>query len=95
MFGFKLTEPLHEFWHEYTYQEIAKIKRKKCRKFPYRGTFSSGGSEETRLCCDYLIVTGQTRGCRPELCEHYKDLDVERSNACTNYVSLKKEQIYG
>lgn len=95
MFTFKLTEPLHEFWHEYTAHEINKIKRKKCRKCPYRGTFSNGGSEEVRMCCDYLIVTGQARGCRPELCEHYKDLDVERKNAFKNYTPLKKEQIYG
>ena len=99
MFGFsfssKSNEPLHEFWHEYTSAEIAKIKHKKCRKCPYKGSFSSSGGDGTTMCCDYLIITGQSRGCRPELCEHYLDLDVEKKNAFTQYTPLKKEQIYG
>lgn len=97
MFGFsfssKSNEPLHEFWHEYTAREIAKTKHKKCKNCPYKGTFNGG--DGTMICCDYLVITGQARGCRPELCEHYRDMGVEKKNAFTRYTPLKKEQIYG
>ncbi len=97
MFGFNGTssEPLHEFWHEYSAKEINKIKRKKCRDCPYKGTFSSSVGDGTTMCCDYLLITGQSRECRPEMCLHYLDHNVDRQNAFKNYVPLKKEQIYG
>lgn len=66
---------LHERWKEYTVKEIEKIKNKHCRKCPYSGTVGSKNTDNN--ICDYLLVTGKRRGCRPEVCEHYKD-DVKR-----------------
>lgn len=96
MFAFteSSNEILHEFWHEYTPQEIAHIKRKKCRDCPYKGAFSSSGGDGTTMCCDYLLITGEPRGCRPEMCDHYLDAEFERQNAFKNYQPLRKEQVY-
>ena len=47
------------------------------------------------MCCDYLLITGESRECRPEMCTHYLDKDVDRQNAFKNYQPVRKEQAYG
>ena len=96
MFGFTGSSetPLHEFWHEYTPQEIRRVKRMKCRDCPYKGAFSSSGGDGTTMCCDYLLITGESRDCRPEMCTHYLDKGVDRQNAFKSYQPIRKEQVY-
>lgn len=67
-------------WMQYSPNEIYRIKRKKCRKCPYRGSFSSSDGAGTTICCDYLLLTGQSRGCLPDVCTHHLDDFQRREN---------------
>lgn len=52
-------------WGLMTEEEIGMIAKKQCNKCQYRsGAYGEGA-------CDYLLVTGHMRGCRPEECDKF------------------------
>lgn len=53
-------------WEMMTDKDIDEIYKTKCRKCKYRGTFGS------RKCCDYILHTGHSRGCRPDKCTRFE-----------------------
>lgn len=53
------------YWYYMTEEDIAKIKRERCRKCGY---FAVNGNY-----CNYFTATGHRRGCRPDQCTHYLD----------------------
>lgn len=50
-------------WYYMTQEDVNKIRRERCRKCQY----SHSGT------CDYMLITGHRRGCRPDKCTHYLD----------------------
>ena len=56
-------------WSRYTEAEINKMKGK-CKKCAYSSGMTGGISKMT---CDYLLITGHSRGVRVQDCEHNKD----------------------
>ena len=50
-------------WCYMTQEDVNEIRRERCRKCQY----SHSGT------CDYLLITGHRRGCRPDECTHYLD----------------------
>lgn len=43
----------------------------KCKSCFYRGLFYPND-----MCCDYLVMTGESRGCSVENCDKYKKCDM-------------------
>lgn len=73
---------LHENFIEYTQDEINKIKRDVCTRHncPYM-SFVANTNKSTATsnkCCNYILYTGQMRGCMPDECKHYLDNDVTK-----------------
>lgn len=66
-------EPLHEHWRDYSAREISKIKLSKCKDCPYHSYISGGSSDSSYVYCNYIGATGELRGVRIEMCEHFKD----------------------
>lgn len=69
--------------------DIKKRHCAKCKYSKRLGTFSTDQNKNVpdliknpngramitpgQLYCDYLMITGHARGCRPEECKHYKE----------------------
>jgi len=52
-------------WSDLTDKDIDKIIAEKCTHCGYRGMLDG------RICCDYIIHTGKSRGCRPDECDKF------------------------
>ena len=50
-------------WYYMSNEDVQKIKRERCRKCQYHHSGT----------CDYMLITGHRRGCRPDKCTHYLD----------------------
>lgn len=60
-------------WRAVSEEEVRKIVRDKCAKCGYRTTVSG------IVCCNYICVTGHSRGVDPRDCTYYKKRkDAER-----------------
>jgi len=55
-----------ETWSDFTQDDIDEIIAEKCTYCGYRGVLGE------KLCCDYIIHTGHSRGCRPDKCDKFK-----------------------
>lgn len=71
---------LHEKWSEYSEPEIKKIQKDVCHEHncPYRRLISTKNeitnmTSYSHFYCNYLMIAGERRGCRPEDCTHYND----------------------
>lgn len=73
---------LHERWGQYTRKEITNIKKNNCAKHncPYLGRISTINmrGQYANMCCNYVEITGHSRGCFPEDCRHWSDTGVKR-----------------
>lgn len=54
-----------ERWSDFTEKDIDKIIYERCTHCGYRGMLDG------RICCDYIIHTGNSRGCRPDECDKF------------------------
>lgn len=64
----------HKNWKDYTDKEIRNIIEEKCKKCPYAsGKAYLKADGVSAITCDYIGVTGHSRGCKPDECEHYLD----------------------
>ena len=75
--------PRHENFGEYTQEEIKEVKKHVCigHKCPYMRRFAQQtGRTENYLgvYCDYISLTGHSRGCLPIDCTHYNDTGVRK-----------------
>lgn len=61
-------------WRAVSEEEVRRIVKEKCSKCGYRAT--AGGI----LCCDYIGITGHSRGVDPRDCMYYKKGKTERRN---------------
>lgn len=61
-------------WSDFTDKDIDKIIAGKCTHCGYRGMLDG------RICCDYIIHTGKSRGCRPDDCDKF--FEGERKKIC-------------
>lgn len=53
-------------WELMSEEDIEKIFKRKCKTCSYRsGKYGEGN-------CDYILLTGHMRGCRPDDCDKYK-----------------------
>lgn len=78
-----MKEPLHEYFSEYTADEIIHIQNTVCKKnnCKYLRTRKTGGL----TYCDYLCTTGKMRDCMPDLCTHYNDdIKFKKKNTIDN-----------
>ena len=57
-----------------TEEDVQKIKRERCKRCQYK----RGGT------CDYFLITGKRRGCRPDQCTHYLDEKVDYGRTAFN-----------
>ena len=60
-------------WYYMTQEDVSKIKKERCKKCQY---FHAG-------TCDYFLITGERRGCRPDKCTHYLDEKISRNGMGT------------
>lgn len=92
----KKSKILHEKWHEYTEAEIKNIVETHCKECPYLGHLNTAYGEKINpySCCDYLYVTGKRRGCRPEVCTHYKDKIGQKNQFGKHAIGIGGQQAY-
>ena len=65
---------LHERWKDYKEKEIYENSLKKCSKCKYAVKWGNVMYKEKPVpACNYMLITGQRRGCRPEDCKYYKE----------------------
>lgn len=57
-------------WSEMAEQEIYKLKKKQCTKCKYF-SHQNGKQAVSAVPCDYLLITGHSRGCSPLDCVSY------------------------
>ena len=57
-------------WKELTTAEVTALKAKQCTKCKYKSFLSGNtkGYEAARITCDYILITGHSRGCDPRDC---------------------------
>lgn len=76
--------PRHENFGDYTVSEINDVKKHVCmaHKCPYlRRLQQQSGSYKNHVpsaYCDYISLTGHSRGCLPVDCTHYNDTGVKK-----------------
>lgn len=85
----------HESFRDYTTEEINKIKVEVCMKHacPYLKNFKpvglKGMGNPECKACDYISITGHSRGCMPDECTHYLDQNVKkRINPMLGYYQI-------
>lgn len=72
---------LHEYFREYTKEDIKMITREVCiaHNCPYLRHISAAVSPKSSeayvpiKCCMYIDIVGHSRGCMPDECTHYND----------------------
>ena len=69
---------LHEKWADYTEKEIYKTIKEKCLHCPYSSTEKRNVKFIKDCTCNYILITGKMRECRPEDCTHHLDKDVQK-----------------
>lgn len=78
--------PLHERFSEYTSEEIDNIKRDVClkHKCPYLTRFHGTPPKKVlqgqvyNIVCNYILITGHSRDCTPDVCKHWRDKNVKK-----------------
>lgn len=75
--------PRHENFGEYTKSEINEVKKHVCiaHKCPYMRRLHqqvTRADNVTSVICDYISLTGHSRGCLPVDCTHYNDTGVRK-----------------
>lgn len=76
-------------WSEMTQAEIDKLKREQCVKCKYLSGERNYGL--TRQTCDYIGITGRSRGCSPLECQEkgiFKEWDGKRRRQATMTVNF-------
>ena len=73
----------HDNFKEYTKKELNDVKRNVCiaNKCPYmkKMVVQARSNDNANGCyCDYISMTGHSRGCLPIDCTHYKDENVKK-----------------
>ncbi len=63
---------LHEEFREYTKEEIADIKRKVC------ANTKAAKTDYINKVRNYILHTGNMRGCMPDECKHWKEKNVKK-----------------
>lgn len=67
-------------WGRLTLGEINNIKRKYCVNCGYAGRYGVADSDKniSQMTCDYILITGHRRGCRPDACDKFIQHDGKR-----------------
>lgn len=66
-------------WYKMTAAEILKIKKEKCQYCRFATRFNTDSSNLSIMMCDFIGITGHSRGCRPDECDKFeKSPDVKR-----------------
>lgn len=87
--------PRHENFRDYTKSEIDEVKKHVCvaHNCPYKRTMHqfTGRQKDnvTQVFCDYISLTGHSRGCLPVDCTHYNDTNVRKKS-----LPMEGEYIY-
>ena len=88
-------QPLHDRFKDYTAQELAEIKMNNCiaHKCPYLSKVHwsqkhGGGGAAFHSMCNYIIITEHSRDCMPDVCEHWKDTNINTKNVAPNLKNL-------
>lgn len=77
---------MYENWRDYTTEEINEIKKEVCvgQKCPYASKLQwmpkgrhTNSSSVAHITCNYLLITKKMRECFPDVCQHWRDKNVQ------------------
>lgn len=91
---------IHERFMDYKKEEIDRIKQEVCvkHKCPYLGrlfmcnAYNKKDASMANKTCNYILYTGNRRGCMPDDCKHYLD-DVSQVKMLRKKTELKYKRL--